>query len=111
MRALLNKPLTEILQTRVYISRSLRVFNLGQIAKEWEMARITIFRYNSPEYREYSRTIAKKQNLNKTTIKGQCQICPLPLKGHERCRSCTILIHGEKKCSCIYEFDKELGLL
>lgn len=93
--------LTGILLNRIAISRELHIFSLNEIAAGWEMSRKTLFRYESPESREYSRLIAKRATEAYRAIdKTLCQICGNKLQGHDRCSICTMLIHDVPECSC-----------
>lgn len=94
MKKLLTPNLAEILKNRVEISRNTKIFKIEEIAKEWKVPYVTIFRYTSSQYRENSRIYSKKATLlNKSKNKMLCQICGDSLKGHERCPICTQLIH------------------
>lgn len=94
MRAILNSNLSEILRNRVSLSREIKMFTIEMIAEEWKITLSTLYRYNSTDLREKTRILAKKSN--KKVIKADrsvCQICFKPIKGHERCKICTQLIH------------------
>lgn len=59
MRAILSSSNIDILRTRVFIARTIHLFNIETVAKEWGMSRITVYRYDSESYRDYSRTIRR----------------------------------------------------
>lgn len=60
MRVLVNTPSIDILRTRIFISRAYRLFALSDVAKEWNMSRTSLYRYDSHAYREYSREVVKR---------------------------------------------------
>lgn len=94
--------LTLILLNRIDISRELKVFSLTEIATNWQITPRTLFRYSSPKDREYSRLIARKATeAYRTKDRTVCQLCEKKLEGHDRCTSCTMLVHGEPECSCV----------
>ena len=106
MRRLLDEEATIFLRIRVLILRSTGLFKFEELITNWKMARSTLYRYISPEYREYSRRMSKvkwKTNprclTNKKRDITKCQICRKSLKTHARCIYCTILLH-KKPCSC-----------
>lgn len=101
MRVKVSPPLTDLLTNRIYISRKVKLFSLEEIAKAWDMSRRTLFRYDSPHDREVSRKAAKRATIAYKKIdKTKCAKCHKPLKGHSRCKLCTILVHGVPDCSC-----------
>lgn len=101
MKSKVSPDLVTLLLTRVAISRDLNVFTLKEVADNWEISQSTLARYNSPYRREVTRIAAKRfTEAYKALDKTVCQLCPMELKGHPRCPTCTILIHGEPECSC-----------
>lgn len=93
--------LTGILLNRISISRETKLFSLEDIAQGWTVSTRTLLRYDSPKDREYSRLIAKRATEAYRAIdRTLCQICQSKLQGHERCSSCTMLVHGIPECSC-----------
>lgn len=59
MRAILSFKDIDILRTRTFIARHVHILDLNDIAQEWEMSRMTLYRYDSDIYRAYSRFIVK----------------------------------------------------
>ena len=82
----------EILKMQVGLSRDTQLFRIAQLAKEWGISRATLFRYDSPAYREISRVVSKRRN-KRTSSKMGCAECGAALKAHPRCPACTILVH------------------
>lgn len=104
MERILDKDLEDLLQTRVYLSRTLRVFHFRDIIENWGISRSTLHRYSKPHLREYSREHARKvYEIYRGEDRSLCYRCKEPLKNHARCAHCTILLHdGMKSCpSCI----------
>lgn len=94
--------LTGILLNRIAISRETKLFSLEDIANGWTVSTRTLLRYDSPKDREYSLIIRKRGYEKERTIdRSLCQICLSKLEGHERCKSCTMLVHGKPECSCV----------
>lgn len=105
MKSKLTPPEVELLHTRIYIAQHTHLFKLEDLSLGWDISQSTLFRYEYPVYREISRVSSrKKTELERGIDKSKCQICTDPLKGHERCPSCTMLIHGEPECHCIESF-------
>lgn len=101
----LNSEQARILTTRVFISRSIGVFNLRDITTGWGISLATLHRYRSPEYRASSREHARRAYLTyrQSIQRGVCHRCEESLIGHARCSDCTILVHDDiETCqSCI----------
>lgn len=93
--------LTGILLNRISISRETKIFSLEEIAEGWTVSTRTLLRYYSPKDREYSRLTSKKATETyRMRDKSLCGICTNKLEGHDRCISCTMLIHDVPECSC-----------
>lgn len=98
-KQVLNLSQTEILRNRIFISRTVHIFNLGDVSKGWGISVPTLFRYDSDHHRKISQENTRKVYKNREKIdKAKCQICFEPLKGHERCSICTILLHDNIEC-------------
>lgn len=101
MKAKLAPPFTDLLSTRIYISRHTKLFSLEQVANNWGMSARTLFRYDSPHDREVSRMVARNATERAKAIdRSLCQACGTSLRTHTRCPSCTILTHGRSECGC-----------
>lgn len=101
MRAKLSSIEADILISRVFIARETKLLNMGELAERWNISRSTLFRYDSPYYRELSRLASQMQwQVQKGTDRSKCQLCDHPLVGHLCCTSCTMLLHGEPECAC-----------
>lgn len=97
----ISPDLTGILLNRIAISRETKIFSLEDIAQGWTVSTRTLLRYDSPKDREYSLLIRKKgYEKERSRDRSLCQLCSLQLEGHERCSSCTMLIHDVPECSC-----------
>lgn len=96
----LEAPLQEILHSRIVLSREAKLFKLTELAKNWDICYMTLYRYDSPKYREIARQQARRATIANKVDRTQCQICHTPLKGHLRCTDCTMLVHGAPECSC-----------
>lgn len=94
-----------ILATRVEIARSVGIISLRQITNGWGIHITTLYRYQNPQYREYSRVYDHKKYVErrKNLVQGICHSCEEELEGHPRCGDCTILMHsGSPLCdSCV----------
>lgn len=102
MKQKIHPHFIEVLHTQVYISRSLKVFPIKNIADNWGVSKRTLLRYESPEDRDTSRRVARRANaVESARDKSYCQLCPKKLLDHSRCKICTMLIHGEPECECI----------
>lgn len=101
MKSKVSPDLVTLLLTRIYLSRELKIFSLEELAKGWTITARTIYRYESPKEREYTRWVSKRvTDAHRALDKSLCQICGNKLKGHERCDTCTMLIHDVPECSC-----------
>lgn len=101
MKRKIAPDLTGILLNRISISRETKLFSLEAIAEGWTVSTRTLLRYDSPKDRAYSLLIRKKgYEKERSRDRSLCQICSRKLEGHERCSSCTMLIHGRPECSC-----------
>lgn len=99
MKKILDDSQKNILRNRVFISRTIHVFKLEDISKEWKISIPTLFRYDSDAYRRLSQQISRAQHIKyKQRDKTKCQICLEPLKGHARCKRCTRLLHDDMEC-------------
>lgn len=97
----ISPELANILITRISLSRETKIFSLEELARGWTVSSRTLFRYINPKDREYSRLAAKRVTEAYRAIdKELCQICGNKLKGHDRCKTCTMLIHDVPECSC-----------
>ena len=95
MRSVLEDVLIDILKNTVEISRETKIFTMHSIAKNWGISHITMYRYTSPEYRKLSRETSRKAHRTEKKIdKSKCYKCKRDLKTHDRCKLCTILLHG-----------------
>jgi hypothetical protein len=104
MRLLLEPSLSELLQSRVYLSREGKILKIQQIIDEWKISKATLNRYISPKYRLASRTASYKQFLlERQRDKTKCYRCAVSLEYHPRCELCTILIH-DIPCDCPQRF-------
>lgn len=99
MQRKLDEPvLVEILKTRVVIARQLKVIQISQIAKGFDISGMTLYRYENPFHRAKSLEYGKRQveRLREQNWIRSCARCHAAVTGHARCRSCGILIHGEE---------------
>lgn len=95
MLSKLNKEEALILQNRIYISRTIKVFEIKAVAKSFDVSIGTLYRYTDEHYREVSRESSRKQTeLIREKRSLLCQYGH-PLKKHSRCKSCTCLLHEE----------------
>lgn len=85
----------DILANRVFISRTIRVFTIGDLSEAWKLSISSIYRYDSPTYREASRKGNRGAYVPATI---NCHKCDEPIKDHARCKDCTILIHKGRRC-------------
>jgi hypothetical protein len=100
MKHLIQSPFIELLKSRVHLSKSTRLLSIEGISKQWGISKITIYRYVYPHYRTLAQKRDKERYAHeKKRDKSKCQICKEPLKGHARCKICTILLHGNE---CIH---------
>ncbi len=91
MKKVINSDEQSIVKNRLLLSRSLKLFTIKKITKEWSVTRATLERYDSEKYRKLSLSYRSKMGVRQLT----CQTCSQPLKDHPRCPLCTILLHGK----------------
>lgn len=104
MKKILNKNLEEILKSRVAIARDTFIFKIGAIAEEWEISKATLHRYDSEKYREASVFYEKKSRYLREKIDTSvCYKCHVKVLEHNRCRNCSILLHGEYPYEGLYK--------
>lgn len=95
-KQVLDSELKGFLTTRVTISRTLKIFSLRNLRDHWTISKATLYRYDSPEYRDATREYSRKAYQEyKEEPKGICYKCQESHATHERCTDCTILLHGE----------------
>lgn len=99
------------MNSRINLSRTLRVFSLKQIADGWEFSLSTLNRYNSPHYRQISVVHGRNSYVRYRAgiVKNQCYNCKETLIGHQRCQDCTILLHNPGARFCRNCFDVRFG--
>lgn len=75
-KLLIETDLVRILNRRIEVSRSIGVFTLRQLTNSWEISLGTMYRYNSPAYRDLSRASARNAyRLEKESKDGSCHRC------------------------------------
>jgi len=95
MKKLLTPDQQDILRKRVELARGSNLFSLRNLQNGWLMTQISILRYTDEHYRLQSQIYARSYERGKqqSMDRSLCQICFMPLKGHERCPICSQLIH------------------
>jgi hypothetical protein len=104
----LNDNEVSLLKVRISLSRIIRIFKIDELANEWKINRVTLFRYDSPKYRKSQATLSKETKLVRRFRKEKCSFCLKPIKGHRRCL-CTRLLHGTDNC-CLIVTNKKVNL-
>lgn len=101
MQSKLTPKEAALLNLGIYLSRETKLFTLKKLGTNWEISHRTLFRYNSPHDRDMSRKAAQSATeRDKQIDRTLCFKCKDPIKGHLRCKDCTILLHGAD-CNCI----------
>ena len=89
------------LRIRMEIAEETRLIAPNEVASSFSIHMNTVRRYIHPEEREYSRELSKRKHWAYKLYLQSCFECKQTIAGHNRCVSCTMLIHQERyECRC-----------